>query len=289
MNGNMRAIVLGAAGMLGRDLMRTAPAHVTVTGLGRADCDVTDPASVEAALDAHRPDVLLNAAAYTAVDRAESERDLALRANGEAPGVLGRACATRGIRVLHVGTDYVFPGEKPENDRGWREDDAVAPLNWYGHTKLAGEEALRGSGARHVIARTQWLYGRHGRSFPRTMWERARAGQPTRVVDDQHGAPTSTEALARALWAMADRGLEGTYHVACAGRTTWFEVARRVFARAGRPELVTPCATADYPTPARRPAWSVLDTAKLLAAGITLPPWEEELDRFLDGLEAESP
>ncbi|MFN9215703.1 MAG: dTDP-4-dehydrorhamnose reductase [Gemmatimonadota bacterium] len=274
----MRALVLGAAGMLGRDLVACAPADVRLTARDRAGCDVTDPEAVARAIDAAAPDWVLNAAAYTAVDRAEAARAEAMRLNGDAPGVIGRAAAAAGIRVLQPSTDYVFPGT---GDRPWREDDAPDPVNWYGTTKLAGERALAASGAQHLVVRVQWLYGAHGTSFPRTMLARARAGQATRVVDDQQGAPTPTDALASGLWTLVQCGAEGTLHVAAGGVATWYEVAARIFAWAGRPGLVTPCASADYPTPARRPANGVLDTSRAAALGVALPPWRAGLETWL--------
>lgn len=274
----MRALVLGAGGMLGRDLVTSAPPAVHVVAHDRAGCDITDASAVARAIDAARPDWVMNAAAYTAVDLAEAERDVAMRLNGEAPGVIGRAAAAAGVRVLHPSTDYVFPGT---GARPWREDDAPDPVNWYGATKLAGERALRASGAAHLIVRVQWLYGRHGRSFPRTMLARARAGQATRVVDDQFGAPTPTDALAEALWGLAMRGTTGVLHVASSGVTTWHDVAARIFAWAGRPDLVTPCASADYPTAARRPVNGRLDLGAAEALGVSLPDWTAGLNAWL--------
>jgi dTDP-4-dehydrorhamnose reductase len=271
-------LLLGCRGMLGTDLMATAPDGARVTGVGLEELDVTDHAAVAAMLDAVRPAWVINATAYTAVDRAESERDRAFAVNGDAVAALAAACARGGIGVVHYGTDYVFDGN---GTRPWREDDRTSPLNAYGASKLAGEEALLASGARHLMLRTQWLYGVHGKSFPRTMWERATAGQPTRVVSDQHGSPTYTVDLARATWALLDRGASGLFHATNAGEATWFDVAARVFEAAGRRELLSPCATADFPTPARRPAYSVLDGTRLRDAGVVMRPWEAALDDFL--------
>lgn len=281
----MRVLLLGARGMLGTDLAATAPRSVELTAAGRAEVDVTDAAAVARALDAARPDWVVNATAYTAVDRAESEREAAFAVNARAVETLGRLCAERGIALAHFGTDYVFPGT---GARPYREDDPVSPVNAYGESKLAGEEALRASGARALVLRTQWLFGRHGKSFPRTMWERAAKGQPTRVVSDQRGRPTYTVDLARATWELIGRGATGTYHAANAGETTWFGLAGRVFRTAGAEALLSPCGTADYPTPARRPAYSVLDTTRLEAAlGHALPPWEDAVERFLGELRSE--
>ena len=276
----MRVLLLGAGGMLATDLAREAPPDVELRTLSHAECDITDAAALARELGRAAPDVVINATAYTAVDRAETEREVAERVNGTAVGQLGVLCAERGTRVIHFSTDYVFPGDA---SRPYREDDAVAPLNAYGASKLLGETLLARSGARYCVVRTQWLFGRNGRSFPRTMWERARAGQPTRVVADQQGRPTYTVDLARATWAVVAAGNTGILHAANRGATTWFGLAQRVFDRAGAGELLSPCATADYPTPAKRPEFSVLDTARLDAIpGGVMPAWEDAVDRFLD-------
>lgn len=282
------ALVLGAGGMLGRALVEAAPAATRLAAYPRAALDLADADALARALDRHAPAWVLNAAAWTRVDDAERERDAALAANGDAVGVLGALCAARGIAVLHVSTDYVFPGDAPVDPatgapRAWREADPTAPLNAYGASKLAGERALAASGAAWCVARTQWLYGPHGRSFPRTMAARARAGAASRVVADQHGAPTHVADLARALWALAAADARGVVHVAAAGTATWYDVARAVYAAAGAdPGLVTPCPSADYPTPARRPAWGVLDGTRLREAfGVAMPGWEAPLAAFV--------
>ena len=267
--------------MLGTDLAATAPAGTRVTGVGIEELDITDHAALAATLDRVRPDWVINATAYTAVDRAESERELAFAVNGDAVAAIARECAARDVGVVHYGTDYVFDGN---GTRPWREDDATAPLNAYGESKLAGERAVLTSGGRHLMLRTQWLYGLHGKSFPRTMWERATAGQPTRVVSDQHGSPTYTVDLARATWTLIERGDTGLFHATNSGEATWYDVASRVFAAAGRSELLSPCATSDYPTPARRPAYSVLDGTQLRGTGIVMRPWSEALDDFLSAV-----
>jgi dTDP-4-dehydrorhamnose reductase len=274
-------VLLGCRGMLGTDLAATRPAGWDLVALGLEELDVTDHAAVARLLEHERPRWVVNATAYTAVDRAETERDAAVAVNGDAVAALGRACAGIDAAVVHFGTDYVFDGR---GTRPWREDDATAPVNAYGESKLAGERGLLASGARALVLRTQWLYGLHGKSFPRTMWERARAGSATRVVADQRGSPTSTIDLARATWQLVGAGTTGLFHAANAGEASWYDVAARVFAAAGRPELVSPCTTADYPTPARRPAYSVLDGARLRAAGVTMRPWEVALDEFLEAL-----
>lgn len=279
----MKVLLLGARGMLGTDLAASAPPGTTIVGADVDTLDITDRRQVAAALDRERPAWVVNAAAYTAVDRAEQERALAFSVNGDAVATIAAECAARDVGVVHYGTDYVFDGN---GTRPWREDDPVAPLNAYGESKRAGEAALLASGARHLMLRTQWLYGLHGKSFPRTMWERARAGQATRVVNDQHGSPTYTVDLARATWALVAGGATGLLHVTNEGACTWFDVAAAVFAAAGRPELLSPCTSADYPTPARRPAYSVLDGTRLRQAGVAMRDWREALGEFVAALAA---
>ena len=278
----MRALVLGAGGMLGHDLVRAAPSGTELHPFSRQQLDITDPPALAARVSALRPDVILNAAAYTAVDRAEAETKQAWRVNAEAVGELGRIAAEAGARVVHFSTDYVFDGNA---SRPYREDSPTDPVNAYGATKLAGEDALRRSGADWLIVRTQWLFGVNGKSFPRTMWERAHAGLATKVVTDQTGRPTYSHDVAPAVWKLIDGGVSGVMHIANDGEATWFDVAARVFERAGRRDLLTPCSTADFPTPARRPRYSVLDTTRLdEQLGGPLPPWADAVDRFLECL-----
>ena len=277
-----RVLLVGAGGMLGHDLVATAPPEVTLIPLSRAELDITQGDAVAATLGEVRPDVVINAAAYTAVDRAESERDIAMRVNGAAVGELGRHAHRVGAQVIQFSSDYVFDGTATQP---YSETSAANPVNAYGASKLAGERALAASGATYLLIRTQWLFGAHGKSFPRTMWERARGGHATRVVRDQTGRPTYTRDLAAAVWTLIGRNVCGVVHVANQGQATWLDVAARVFARAGRADLLTPCVTADYPTPARRPRYSVLDTAWAeRALGGPLPKWEDAVERFLDSI-----
>lgn len=291
-----RVLVLGAGGMLARDLLREAPAGVDPVTRTSAELDVTSREAVAATVAEVAPDVVINCAAYTDVDGAESERERAFAVNGDAPGFIAAALARGNGPVgaaepllIHYGSDYVFDGA---GTRPYREDDPCAPIGAYGASKLAGERTIAERGRRYVILRTQWLYGARGRSFPRTMRERAAARQPTRVVNDQTGRPTYTVDLARATWALvaAERRAPGAggriLHVANGGSATWYEVARHVFRRAGCEDLLSPCTTADFPRPARRPAWSVLDTTRFeRAIGRPLPAWDDALDRFLAELE----
>jgi len=288
--------------MLAHDLRAEAPGDVELVTRTSREVDVTNPDALSAVIAQVTPDVLINCAAYTDVDGAESHQERAFAINGDAPGLIAAALARQrrpdaasDALLVHYGTDYVFDGS---GSRPYREEDRCAPLGVYGASKLAGELKIAQEGRRYVILRTQWLYGLHGRSLPRTMWERATARLPTKVVNDQTGRPTYSVDLARATWRLLSverrRGAASTQgavperilHVANSGRATWYQLAQRVFQRAGTPELLTPCSTADFPRPAKRPVWSVLDTAR--CEGILerpLPSWEDALDRFLDQLE----
>jgi dTDP-4-dehydrorhamnose reductase len=272
----MRVLLTGANGMLARSLAATRPPHIELVARTREELDITNSEQVERELATANPDVILNAAAYTAVDSAESDIEAAERVNGAAPGLLSTFAARTGAKVVHFSTDHVFDGTR---DTPYAEDAATNAVNAYGRSKLLGELALHESGARHLTVRTQWLFSDTGRSFPDTMWTRARGRMPTRVVDDQHGAPTFTGDLARATWRLLDE--EGIMHVVSEGATTWYEVARRIFSAAGAVELLTPCTTSEYPVAARRPANAVLDTARLRSLGITLPQWTEAIDAFI--------
>ena len=282
----MRVLLLGAGGMLAHDLAAHAPPDVTLTPLTHAQLDVTEQSAVAHAIRDLAPAVVINAAGYTRVDDAERARDLAFAVNGMAPGAIGRAAAAVRATVVHFSTDYVFDGKA---DAAYHEEDPPNALNVYGASKLEGERTLAASGAEFLIIRTQWLFGARGRSFPRTMWERARARVSSRAVIDQLGRPTYTVDLARATWRLVEARVRGTLHITNAGQTSWYELAQRVYAAAGAPELVTPCTTAEYRAAARRPARSVLDTTRAEAnLGGPLPAWTDALERFLAQL-AEDP
>jgi dTDP-4-dehydrorhamnose reductase len=278
----MRAMILGAAGMLGHDLVATAPQGTTLFPFTRAELDITATTSLTAAVADVRPDVIINAAAYTAVDRAGAEAKLCFQVNADAVGELGRIAAQAGAQVVHFSTDYVFDGVSSDP---YGEESATHPINTYGASKLAGETALRQSRARFLIIRTQWLFGVHGKSFPRTMWERAKAGATTKVVSDQTGRPTYSRDLARTVWALTEREASGVLHVANHGKATWFDLAAHIFACAGRTDLLTACLAAEYPTAAPRPRYSVLDTTCCeRTLGATLPDWPGAVDHFLQSL-----
>ncbi|HEV2303490.1 MAG TPA: dTDP-4-dehydrorhamnose reductase [Stellaceae bacterium] len=281
----MRVLAFGGGGQVGFDLARARwPEGFALRSLDRAEADITEPAAVAAALAAEPPDLVVNLAAYTAVDRAESESGRAWAVNCAGAGNVARACATRGVPLVHLSTDYVFDGTK---EGPYREDDAVNPLGQYGASKEAGERAVREAAPRHVILRTQWVYGVAGANFVKTMLRLGRERDLVRVVADQWGGPTAAADLARAIVAVAGRiaagpSAWGTYHYAGAGAVTWHGFAEAIFdlaaARLGRRPKVEAIATADYPTPARRPRNSVLDCGKIGRDwGIVPPPWRDGL------------
>ena len=277
----MRVLLTGRAGQLGTALAETLEGTAEVVAHDRSTLDLADPAQVVARVREAAPDVVINAAAYTAVDRAEDDVATARTVNAVAPGLLARECKARDALLIHYSTDYVFDGAKREP---YVEDDPVAPLNAYGRTKLEGERAIAASGCAHVVLRTSWVYGPTGANFLLTMLRAGAARDELRVVDDQHGAPTSTLQLARATRELLALGRDrlaanpGIYHATAAGQTSWFGFAQAIFAqREKRPRLV-PIASAEWPTPAKRPAWSVLSSDRLAQAfGVRLGPWSEGL------------
>ncbi len=280
----MRLLVTGADGMLGWEIQRAARRVIAgvdwrVAGHTRGSLDVTDPESTRHALGLISPAVLINCAAYTDVDGCESNEIEALRVNGEAPGRLAQLCREAGVLLVHFSTDYVFDGTATHP---YTEDDPVRPLSAYGRSKLAGEEAIRASGAPHLILRTQWLYGSHGKNFVDTILLRAAAGEKLRVVNDQHGAPTYARELASAALTAIAKKLRGTYHAVNGGAGTWYDVACAALSLADMdPETVTPVPTEEMPRPARRPAWGVLDATRLERAGVRLSPWREALETYI--------
>jgi dTDP-4-dehydrorhamnose reductase len=281
----MKLLVLGAGGQVGRELCRFAwPAGCELAAFGRDGVDITQREAVFAAVAGECPDIVINAAAYTAVDRAESERGAAWAGNCTGPAILAAACRDRAIPFIHISTDYVFDGSKTGP---YREDDPVKPLGVYGESKEAGERAVREVLPRHVILRTAWVYSVHGNNFVKTMLRLAGDRPVLRVVADQIGSPTSAADIAAAIGAIVQR-LDsgdtswGTFHFAGAGAVTWHGFAEAIFEMAspwrGPPPRVEAITTADYPTPARRPANSVLDCRRIGEAfGIEPRPWREAL------------
>jgi len=279
-----RILVIGGASQLGLELTSLSwPAGYEVYAPPRSEVDVTDRAAIAACLAARSWTAVINAAAYTAVDAAEDAVAEAFAANALGPAILAEETKRRGVPLIHVSTDYVFDGTKPTP---YVEDDPVRPLGVYGASKLAGEEAVRTGNPRHLIVRTSWVFGRHGRNFVKTMLRLAREGKSVRVVDDQVGSPTSAFDLAAALMALAItsnlRDHSGVYHFANSGETSWFGFASEIFAlnaALGEPTpRAEPITTAGYPTPAKRPANSRLSTARIEQDfGIAPRPWEEAL------------
>lgn len=293
----MRLLLTGSGGQLGFELRRSLAVLGEVVAVGRADCDLADAAALRALVARVRPDAIVNPAAYTAVDKAESEPAAARAINAEAPRVLGEAAAERGALVVHYSTDYVFDGAL---ERPYAEDDATDPQGVYGRTKRDGEVALAAAAPRHLILRTSWVVGAHGGNFAKTMLRLAAERDSLRVVADQWGAPTSAALLAdltahllRQWQAAPARFPYGLYHCTAGGETNWCEYARFVVdaaARAGRPLKATaariePIATRDYPLPAKRPANSRLDCTRFKQTfGLTLPDWQLGLRHVLDQL-----
>ena len=288
----MRILLTGRNGQVGFELQRALAPLGDLIALDRTGCDLENEVSLREAIHRAAPDVIVNPAAYTAVDRAESEPERAFAINARAPGIIGEEAAQRGALVVHYSTDYVFDG----TESGWyAEDAATAPQSIYGQSKLDGETALAQSGARHFIFRTSWVFGAHGANFAKTMLRLAAEREELKIVADQTGAPTAAALIADVTahairQAIRDRhsAPDGIYHLAAGGETNWHAYACHVIEaarQAGKPVKATaihPIATADYPTPARRPANSRLDTGKLRQTfGLTLPDWRQGLDHVL--------
>ena len=267
----MRVLVTGANGMLGQRVVRDAEARGhEVRGTDLPELDLADPGAVGAFLRDAAPDVVVNCAAYTDVDAAETDEERATRVNGEAAGNLARAAGY----VVHVSTDYVFPGDATEP---YTESSAPSPRTAYGRSKLAGERAVQAAGAQHAIVRTAWLYGAGGNNFVDTILRLGAERDELKVVDDQIGSPTWTGHLAPALLDVAERRDAGVLHATGDGQCSWFDLAREALDTAGVDTRVVPCTTAEFPRPAPRPAFSVLRSER----GVTLPPWRDGLTGHL--------
>ena len=282
----MKVLVTGAGGQLGSALARRAPAGISVLAVDRTALDIGDRAAVQALVQREQPALIINAAAYTAVDKAETERELAFRINGEAVGHLAEAAAARSARLIHVSTDYVFDGTKAT---AYTPADATNPLSVYGQSKLAGERAALERCPDALVVRTAWVYAATGRNFVLTMRKLIRERPEVRVVADQYGAPTHADSLARALWRYAAlpsaRGIQ--HWTDGGGPISWFDFASEIRAQLARAEpaaplaRVTAIATSEYPTPARRPQRAVLDISGSTELIGEPRPWKEELVRCL--------
>ena len=284
----MKALILGAGGQVGRALAAAAPAGALVVGLDRAGCDIGDPDGVRAAIAEADSDIVFNAAAYTAVDKAESEPEAARRLNAEAAGTIAGAARDAGARLVHLSTDFVFGGAA-EGPR--RPGDPVAPQGVYARTKLAGEQAVLAADADALIVRTAWVYAPRGQNFVNTMLRLLGTRAELGVVSDQLGTPTWAPSLAGALWTLAGRGAAGVHHYTDAGVASWYDFAVAIAEEgmaAGlldRAAQVRPIATADYPTPAPRPACAVLDKSATWALlGGPAPHWRVNLRKNMQEL-----
>ncbi len=288
-------LIFGAAGQVGQSLMTHARDHGFLPqGLARQETDITDAASVAAAFKNSKAAVVVNAAAYTAVDKAESDEANAFAANCDGPRILAEACEARGIPLIHLSTDYVFDGSKPT---AYTEEDPVAPLGVYGASKEAGERAVRQTLSQHIILRTAWVYSAVGHNFLKTMLRLGADRDQLRVVCDQKGSPTAADDIAEAILTIADHILSenpapswGTFHFSGTGATSWHGFATAIFAERARltglvPPQIDPISSAEFPTPAARPANSLLDCRKLAEAyGVRSPQWEASLARVMEAL-----
>ena len=290
----MIILVAGGSGQVAQSLAALSTPEHRFVALGRPDLDICDRASIEAAITAHRPDAVINAAAYTAVDKAEQEADLAFAVNETGAGNLASVAHQAGLPILHLSTDYVFAGNK---DGSYTEDDPVDPQSVYGRSKLAGEIAVAGANPRHVILRTAWVFSPYGNNFLKTMLRLAGDRDVVRVVADQWGSPTYAPDIAnglaavlrKALGAPSDPSWCGTFHMTGDGTCSWADFAQEIFrqsaTRGGASARVEPIPTAEYPTPAKRPANSRLDNTRFNAVfGSPLPAWQDGVKRCLAAL-----
>lgn len=280
----MRVLVFGTTGQVACALQRQCPGTVDLVQVGRSEADLTDPAACAAVIAQSQADVVINAAAYTAVDRAESEEALALTVNGAAPAAMARAAAVRRIPFLHISTDYVFDGG---GRTPWQPHMPTGPLGAYGRTKLAGEQGVVAAGGTHAVLRTSWVFSAHGSNFVKTMLRLGHERDTLRVVEDQIGGPTAADDIARTLLHIAaefhaGRGTSGIFHYSGRPDVSWADFAREIFRQAALDVTVTGIPSSEYPTPAMRPANSRMDCTTLAEAfGIPRPDWRASLTSVL--------
>jgi len=285
----MKILVTGSDGQLGQSLKDTAPAGVRLIETDRHNLDIVEPAALLAGLDQHRPDIVINAAAYTAVDRAEVESGIAQRVNADAVADIAHWCANHDCRLVQISTDFVFPGTV---NTPLRPEDPTGPACSYGKSKLAGEKAAFEAGDLTRVLRTSWMYSEHGDNFVKTMLRVGRERDELTIVNDQTGSPTYARNLAATIWRLADRWpADPVLHYADSGACTWYEFAREIFSAAEAAGLlataprIVPVSTADWGAPAPRPPYSVLDTSQTVTAlGITPPAWQSALGQMLSRL-----
>ncbi|MES2350239.1 MAG: dTDP-4-dehydrorhamnose reductase [Pseudomonadota bacterium] len=280
----MKILLTGSTGQVGYELARSLQGIGEVVAVDRGVMDLSDLDQVRDVIRREKPQLIVNPAAYTAVDKAESEPELAHRVNAEAPGLMAQEAKALGAAMVHYSTDYVFDGSQPS---ARREDDPIGPLNVYGASKLAGEQAIAAAGIPHLIFRTSWVYGTRGKNFLLTMLRLAKERDELKVVADQHGAPTWSRTIAdttalvlsqahaggREWWVQNS----GIYHLSAQGQTTWFDFTRAIVEEAGLSCRVLPITSAEYPVPARRPQYSVMSSERLMARFCRLPDWKEAL------------
>jgi dTDP-4-dehydrorhamnose reductase len=284
----MRLLIFGQSGQVAQELARRLPPDVTATFLSRNEADLLDPTACAAAVHSADVDAVINAAAWTAVDRAEAEEAAANIVNAEAPGAIARACAAKSVPFLHISTDYVFDGQ---GDAPFTLQSPTAPLGAYGRSKLAGEERVKAAGGVYLILRTSWVFSAHGNNFMKTMLRLGAERESLRVVADQIGGPTPAAAIADALItcarAMVAGAPGGVHHFSGAPDVSWAVFARAIMAKASLPCLIEDIPTSAYPTPAQRPANSRLDCSELLAAfGVERPDWQAALDQVIGELKS---
>jgi len=278
----LRILLTGRNGQVGSELERALPALGEVIASDRGTLDLADPGAIRRVVREVKPGLIVNAAAYNAVDKAESETALAMQVNAEAPGMLAEEARRLGALMVHYSTDYVFDGEKR---MPYAEEDAPNPISYYGRTKLEGERTVAASGCRHLILRTSWVYGPRAANFYQIILRKAQAGESMRMVDDQTSVPTPSAFVAQHTVALLRAGASGLLHLVPSGTATRYEFARAVVAAAGSTSHVDAARTAEFPTAARRPTYSVLDNHKLAALlARALPDWRELLPRLLERL-----
>ncbi|MCO5062879.1 MAG: dTDP-4-dehydrorhamnose reductase [Rhizobiaceae bacterium] len=283
----MNVLMFGCSGQVATEMVRRAPEGVTISALGRPGADLVDPRGCARIVQEAEADIIVNAAAYTAVDQAEKDKVLSNIINGQAPAAIANAAALRGIPLIHISTDYVFDGS---GSTPWKPDDRTAPLNAYGRTKRRGEEGILAAGGQWAILRTSWVFSAHGGNFVKTMLRLGGERDRLRVVADQFGGPTAAADIADAIYRMAMRmttgpKVGGIFHFSGAPDVNWAQFAREIFMQAGLPTHVEDIATEDYPTPAKRPQNSRLDCTSLAKVfGIDRPDWRVSLRKVLDEL-----
>ncbi len=289
-----KILITGKDGQVGWELQRTLATHGTIIALDRHSLDLAHPANIRHAINDIKPDLIINTAAYTAVDKAETDREMALAINGKAPEILAEEAKKQGAILIHFSTDYIFDGTSTQP---YSETDLPAPLNAYGHTKLLGEQAIQSIGGSYLILRTSWIYGARGKNFLLTMQRLAKERDALKIVGDQIGTPTWSRMLAEATAHIATKALQkntdshlwGLYHLTSSGQTSWYAFAKAILESCQRrnPAFRMPkldqITTAEYPLPAKRPHFSVLSNAKILKTfGVQMPPWQAALELCMD-------